>query len=108
VLIKYVIQTVLYVSLILSEDADQDVELIWNVFELSTSSDALGPGHVIIDPDKDRDYEQVLALAGLGMLINVRVFTVDSWLTIVANSIALVLPHLPETGKSYFHFEAFC
>ena len=107
-LIKYVIQTVLYVSLILSEDADQDVELIWNVFELSTSSDALGPGHVIIDPDKDRDYEQVLALAGLGMLINVRVFTVDSWLTIVANSIALVLPHLPETGKSYLHFEAFC
>ena len=98
----------LYVSPILSEDADQDVELIWNVFELSTSSDALGPGHVIIDPDKDTDYEQVLALAGLGMLINVKVFTVDSWLTIVANSIALVLPHLPETGKSYLHFEAFC
>jgi len=48
-----------------------------------------------------------LALAGLGMLINVKVFTVDSWLTIVANSIAL-LPHLPETGKSYLHFEAFC
>ena len=94
-------------SPILSEDADQDVELIWNVFELSTSSDALGPGHVIIDPDKDRGYEQGLALAGLGMLINVKVFTVDSWLTIVANSIAL-LPHLPETGKSYLHFEAFC
>jgi hypothetical protein len=54
-LTKYLIQTVLYVSLIFSKDADQDVERIWNVFELSTSSDALGPGHVIIDPDKDRD-----------------------------------------------------
>jgi hypothetical protein len=85
---------VLYVSLIFSEDADEDVERIWNVFELSTSSDALGPGHVIIDPDKDRDYEQGLGLALLGMLINVRVFGVDSWVTIVASSMALVLPSL--------------
>lgn len=46
----------LYVFLIFYEDVHEYLEWTWNVFELGATSDAAGPGHIIVDPGKDRDY----------------------------------------------------